>query len=117
MDGSAHTCLAYGGGNSPIVCLIPSTWGLGVTQSNLAIASLCVTPNAPMWPGSAYPPDWDSSTEPLSAAQMDSVLEVVGTRLYASACSAATQAQIEASPAVGRCAGLAADICVGLCDP
>ncbi len=28
-------------------------------------------------PGSAYPPDWDSSTEPLSAAQMDSVLEVV----------------------------------------
>ena len=28
--------------------------------------------------GSAYPPDWDSSTEPLSAAQMDSVLEVVG---------------------------------------
>ena len=29
-------------------------------------------------PGSAYPPDWDSSTVPLSAAQMDSVLEVVG---------------------------------------
>ena len=27
-------------------------------------------------PGSAYPPDWDSSTSPLSAAQMDSVLEV-----------------------------------------
>ena len=27
-------------------------------------------------PGSAYPPDWDSSTEPLSAAQMDSVLAV-----------------------------------------
>ncbi len=29
-------------------------------------------------PGSAYPPDWNSSTEPLSAAQVDSVLEVVG---------------------------------------
>ncbi len=29
-------------------------------------------------PGSAYPPDWDSSTVPLSAAQMHSVLEVVG---------------------------------------
>ncbi len=27
-------------------------------------------------PGSAYPPDWDSRREPLSAAQMDSVLEV-----------------------------------------
>ena len=24
-------------------------------------------------PGSAYPPDWDSSTAPLSAAQMDSL--------------------------------------------
>ena len=44
--------------------------------------------------------------EPLSAAQMDSVLEVVGTRLYASACSAATQAQIETSPAVSEAAGL-----------
>ena len=43
-------------------------------------------------PGSAYPPDWDSSSVPLSATQMDSVLEVVGMRLYASACSAATQA-------------------------
>ena len=29
-------------------------------------------------PGSAYPPDWDSSTVPLSAAQMDTVLEVSG---------------------------------------
>ncbi len=29
-------------------------------------------------PGSAYPPDWDSRAEPLSAAQMDSVLEVSG---------------------------------------
>ena len=29
-------------------------------------------------PGSVYPPDWDSTSEPLSAAQMDSVLEVVG---------------------------------------
>ena len=28
-------------------------------------------------PGSAYPPDWDSTTVPLSVAQMDSVLEVV----------------------------------------
>ena len=32
-------------------------------------------------PGSAYPPDWDSHAEPLSAAQMGSVLEVVGTTL------------------------------------
>ncbi len=32
-------------------------------------------------PGSAYPPDWDSSTVPLSAAQVDSVLEVVGMTL------------------------------------
>ena len=29
-------------------------------------------------PGSAYPPDWDSTAAPLSAAQMDSVLEVAG---------------------------------------
>ena len=29
-------------------------------------------------PGSAYPPDWYSRREPLSAAQMDSVLEVSG---------------------------------------
>ena len=29
-------------------------------------------------PGSAYLPDWDSRREPLSAAQMDSNLEVVG---------------------------------------
>ncbi len=59
-------------------------------------------------PGNAYPPDWDSSTEPLSAAQMDSVLEVVGhTRLCASARSAAAQAQIETSPAALEAAGLA----------
>ena len=31
----------------------------------------------PGGPGSAYPPGWDSSTVPLSAAQMDSVLKVV----------------------------------------
>ena len=45
-------------------------------------------------------------TEPLSAAQMDSVLEVVGIVLYASACSAEAQAQIETSPAVCEAAEL-----------
>ena len=38
----------------------------------------------------------EARSEPLSAVQMDSILEVVvHTRLYASVCSAATQAQIE----------------------
>ncbi len=44
---------------------------------------------------------------PLSAAQMDSVLEVWHTRLYASACSAAAQVQIETSPAVSEAEELA----------
>ena len=53
-------------------------------------------------PGSAYPPDWDSSRAPLSAVQIDSVLEVAGTRFYASACSAAAQFPVETSPSLIR---------------